>query len=150
MMSYGSPASRAWHIGEPEAEREMIPLCADEGVGVLPWSPLARGLLAGNGERGGTKRTIRAESDPVAEMYDDVDFDVVDAVREVAGGHGQPAAQIALARLLSKPDVTAPIVGATKLGHLEDAVAATAVRLTEDQVARLETAYRPHPVLGHG
>ena len=132
-----------------EEEREMLPLCIDEGVGVLPWSPLARGLLAGNRERGGVKGTLRAESDPVAEMYDDADFDVVDVVREVAAERGLPAAQIALAWLLSRPAVTAPIVGATKLSHLEDALAAIEVALREEEVARLETPYRPHPVLGH-
>ena len=92
---------------------------------------------------------MRADSDPVAEMYDDSDFDVVDVVREVAGERGLPPAQIALAWLLAKPAVTAPIVGATKLAHLEAAVAATAVALTDEETARLEAPYRPHPVLGH-
>jgi 1-deoxyxylulose-5-phosphate synthase len=132
-----------------EEEREMIPLCVDEGVGVVPYSPLARGLLAGTRERGGGRSTVRAGSDPVAEMYDDSDFDVVDVVREVAGERGLVPAQIALAWLLAKPAVAAPIVGATKLGHLEDAIAATGVALSEAETARLEAAYRPHPVLGH-
>ena len=132
-----------------EEEREMIPLCLDQGVGVIPWSPLARGLLAGGRERGGERTTVRAGSDRVAEMYEDSDFDVVDVVREVAGERGLPPAQIALAWLLGKPAVTAPIVGATKLRHLEDAIAATDVTLSEEEVARLEAPYRPHPILGH-
>ncbi len=132
-----------------EEEREMIPLCLDQGVGVIPWSPLARGLLAGGRERGGERTTVRAGSDRVAEMYEDSDFDVVDVVREVAEKRGLPPAQIALAWLLGKPAVAAPIVGATKLGHLEDAIAATDVTLSEEEVARLEAPYRPHPILGH-
>jgi aryl-alcohol dehydrogenase-like predicted oxidoreductase len=132
-----------------EEEREMIPLCVELAVGVVPYSPLARGLLAGNRERRGKRMTVRAGSDPVAEMYDDSDFDVVDVVREVAVERGLPPAQIALAWLLAKPAVAAPIVGATKLAHLEDAVAATRVALTDEETARLEAPYRPHPVLGH-
>jgi aryl-alcohol dehydrogenase-like predicted oxidoreductase len=133
-----------------EEEREMIPLCLDQGVGVIPWSPLARGLLAGNRARDGERRTVRAESDEYAErLYDDDDFDVVDAVRTVAEERGLPPAQIALAWLLSKPAVTAPIVGATKLAHLEDAVAAVDVTLSEDEIATLEAPYRPHPIRGH-
>lgn len=128
----------------------MIPLCLDQGVGCIPWSPLARGLLAGNRERGGEQRTVRAGSDPLAEeLYGEDDFDVVDAVRAVAAERGLPPAQVALAWLLGKPVVTAPIVGATKLRHLEDAVAAVAVTLSEAEVARLEAHYRPHPTLGH-
>jgi 1-deoxyxylulose-5-phosphate synthase len=133
-----------------EEEREMIPLCGDQGVGVIPWSPLARGLLAGSRERGGGRHTVRAGSDPVAEgLYDDADFDVVDVVRAVADEHGLPPAQVALAWLLAKPAVTAPIVGATKLPHLEDAIAAVDVVLGDDDVERLEAPYRPHPVRGH-
>jgi aryl-alcohol dehydrogenase-like predicted oxidoreductase len=133
-----------------EEEREMIPLCLDQGVGCIPWSPLARGLLAGNRERGGEQRTVRAGSDPLAEeLYGEDDFDVVDAVRAVAAERGLPPAQVALAWLLGKPVVTAPIVGATKLRHLEDAVAAVEVTLSEAEVARLEAHYRPHPTLGH-
>jgi aryl-alcohol dehydrogenase-like predicted oxidoreductase len=129
-----------------EEEREMIPLCLDEGVGVLPYSPLARGLLARSDDRD----TVRAEADPVADdMYDESDFDVVDAVHEVAGERGLPPAQIALAWLLGKPAVSAPIVGATKHAHVDDAVAAVEVMLSDDEVARLEAPYRPHRVLGH-
>jgi 1-deoxyxylulose-5-phosphate synthase len=129
-----------------EEEREMIPFCLDQGVGVLPWSPLARGLLAG----GGNRRTTRAESDRYAgELYDEADLDVVEAVQAVAKERGLPPARIALAWLLAKPAVTAPIVGATKLGHLDDAVAAVDVTLSDEEVARLEAPYRPHPVRGH-
>ena len=133
-----------------EEEREMIPLCIDQGIGVIPWSPLARGLLAGNRERGGERRTVRAGNDPFADaLYSDDDFDVVDAVRAVAAERGVPAAQVALAWLLGKPGVTAPIVGATKLAHLEDALAAIELRLTESELARLEAPYRPHAISGH-
>ena len=133
-----------------EEEREMIPLLLDQGVGCIPWSPLARGLLAGNRERGGGQRTVRAGSDPLADsMYVDDDFDVVDVVRAVAADRGLPPAQVALAWLLGKPAVTAPIVGATRPGHLDDAVAAVEVTLEADEVARLEAPYRPHPVAGH-
>ena len=133
-----------------EEEREMIPLCLDQGVGCIPWSPLARGLLAGTRERGGEQRTVRAGTDPVSDaMYVDDDFDVVDAVRAVAAERDLPPARVALAWLLAKPAVTAPIVGATKLRHLEDAIAAVEVTLSDDEVARLEAPYRPHPVLGH-
>jgi 1-deoxyxylulose-5-phosphate synthase len=133
-----------------EEEREMIPLCLDQGVGVIPWSPLARGLLAGTRERGGERRTVRAGTDPLAdEMYEEADFDVVDAVRAVAGERGVPPAQVALAWLLGRPAVSAPIVGATKLGHLDDAVAAVDLTLTAEEVARLDAPYRPHPVIGH-
>ena len=133
-----------------EEEREMIPLCLDQGVGVIPYSPLARGLLTGSRERDGRRQTARGRGDPLADdMYTDADFDVVEAVREVAAGRGLPPAQIALAWLLGKPVVTAPIVGATRLAHLDDAVAAAGLTLTGQEVAILEAAYRPHPVLGH-
>jgi aryl-alcohol dehydrogenase-like predicted oxidoreductase len=133
-----------------EEEREMIPLCLDQGVGIIPWSPLARGLLAGNRERGGRKRTIRAGSDAYADaLYDEADFDVVDAVQAVARDRDLPPARVALAWLLGKRGVTAPIVGATKLEHLEDAVAAVQVKLGDEEIARLEAPYRPHPVRGH-
>jgi aryl-alcohol dehydrogenase-like predicted oxidoreductase len=133
-----------------EEEREMIPLCLDQGVGLIPWSPLARGMLAGTRERGGERTTVRAGSDPYAEeLYGEEDFDVVEAVRAVAGERGLPQARIALAWLLGKPAVTAPIVGATKVSHLDDAIAAVDVTLSEEEVARLEAPYRPHPILGH-
>ncbi|MBT2210376.1 aldo/keto reductase [Actinomadura sp. NEAU-AAG7] len=133
-----------------EEEREMIPLCLDQGVGCLPWSPLARGLLAGNRERGGGRNTVRANTDAYADqLYDEADFDVVDVVRQVAAERDVPPARVALAWLLAKPAVTAPIVGATKLGHIEDAIAAADIRLDDKEIARLEAPYRPHPVYGH-
>jgi len=135
-----------------EEEREMIPLCVDQGVGVIPWSPLARGVLAGNRTRGGERRTTRAGSDQFTDyLYDQpTDFDVVERVGEVAGERGVPPAQVALAWLLHKPGVTAPIVGATKVEHLRDALAAEQLTLSEQEIARLEEPYAPHPVLGHG
>src|SRR5690242_6467727 len=133
-----------------EEEREMLPLCRELGVGVIPWSPLARGLLAGNRRRGGEKLTTRARTDQFGDaLYSDDDFAVVDANAEVAAERGLPPAQVALAWLLQNPVVTAPIVGATKLPHLEDAIAATEVTLDEKETERLEAAYRPHPVRGH-
>jgi 1-deoxyxylulose-5-phosphate synthase len=135
-----------------EEEREMIPQCIDQGVGVIPWSPLARGFLAGTRTREGERRTRRSESDPLQDEWygRPEDFDVVDRVLELAGARGVPPAQIALAWLLHKPGVTAPIVGATKLDHVEDALAAAELTLSADEIARLEEPYRPHRVLGHG
>jgi aryl-alcohol dehydrogenase-like predicted oxidoreductase len=135
-----------------EEEREMIPQCLDQGVGVIPWSPLARGVLAGNRTRTGERLTTRADSDPFVDyLYEQpTDFDVVERVAELAGERGVPPAQVALAWLLHKPGVTAPIVGATKLGHIEDALAAEQLALSEQEIARLEEPYVPHPVLGHG
>jgi aryl-alcohol dehydrogenase-like predicted oxidoreductase len=134
-----------------EEEREMIPQCVDQGVGVIPWSPLARGFLTGTRTRQGERRTTRAETDA---LQDDLygrpeDFDVVDRVVELAGERGVPAAQVALAWLLHKPGVTAPIVGATRPGHMKDALAAADLTLSPGEIARLEEPYRPHPVLGH-
>jgi aryl-alcohol dehydrogenase-like predicted oxidoreductase len=135
-----------------EEEREMIPQCIDQGVGVIPWSPLARGVLAGNRTREGERKTTRSDSDSFADyLYSQpTDFDVVERVAEVAKERGVPSAQVALAWLLHKPGVTAPIVGATKLGHLEDALAAEQLTLSDEELARLEEPYAPHPVLGHG
>jgi aryl-alcohol dehydrogenase-like predicted oxidoreductase len=134
-----------------EEEREMLPLCLDQGVGVIPWSPLARGVLAGNRNRSGEKHTTRSNTDTFTDyLYDQpTDFDVVEAAQQVAEGRGVPTAQVALAWLLAKPAVTAPIVGSTKLGHLQDALAAEALTLSDDEVAALEKPYVPHPVLGH-
>jgi 1-deoxyxylulose-5-phosphate synthase len=134
-----------------EEEREMIPQCIDQGVGIIPWSPLARGFLAGTRTREGKRRTRRSETDP---LQDDLygrpeDFDVVDRLTEIAAERGVPPVQVALAWLLHKPGVTAPIVGATKLGHLEDALAASDLALSQDETAALEEPYVPHPVLGH-
>jgi aryl-alcohol dehydrogenase-like predicted oxidoreductase len=133
-----------------EEEREMIPLCVDQGIGVIPWSPLARGLLTGNRTRDGQRHTVRAGSDPFGDsLYADNDFDVVDQLNDVARGRGLPPAQVALAWLLHKPGVTAPIVGASKPTHLDDAIAAADVTLTEDEVKLLEQPYQAHAISGH-
>jgi aryl-alcohol dehydrogenase-like predicted oxidoreductase len=134
-----------------EEEREMIPQCIDQGVAVIPWSPLARGLLAGNRTREGERKTARANTDKFGDtLYNpDVDFAVVDRATEVAQQHGVPSAQIALAWLLHKPGVTAPIVGATKLPHIEDALAAEELELSDEEIARLEEPYVPHAIAGH-
>jgi len=134
-----------------EEEREMIPQCMDEGVAVLPWSPLARGLLAGTRTRDGEKLTTRAQTDSFGDsLYTpEVDFAVVDRVVEVARERGVAPAQVALAWLLGKPGVTAPIVGATKLEHLEDAIAAEQLSLSAEEATRLEEPYVPHAVSGH-
>ena len=134
-----------------EEEREMIPQCIDQGVGVIPWSPLARGFLAGNRTRDGQRHTTRSGSDPFGDsLYKvEADFDIVDRCGAVAGERGVPSAQVALSWLLHRPGVTAPIVGATKLGHLEDALAAENLTLSEAEMQRLEEPYVPHPVLGH-
>jgi 1-deoxyxylulose-5-phosphate synthase len=134
-----------------EEEREMIPQCLDQGVAVLPWSPLARGLLAGSRTRAGERLTTRAKTDTWGDsLYQpEVDFTVVDRAAEVAAARGVSTAQIALAWLLHKPGVTAPIVGATKLEHLEDALAAERLSLSADEIARLEEPYVPHDIAGH-
>jgi aryl-alcohol dehydrogenase-like predicted oxidoreductase len=131
-----------------EEEREMHPLCLDQGVGVIPWSPLARGRLARVPEE---RTTTRSSSDPIADrMYTEADDAVVRAVAEVAKARGLSMAQVALAWMLHKEAVTAPIVGATKPGHVEDAVAAVDIALSDDEIAALEAPYVPHPILGHG
>ena len=134
-----------------EEEREMIPQCVDQGVGVLPWSPLARGLLAGSRTREGERLTTRARTDPFGDsLYTpEVDFTVVDRVSDVAAARRVPPAQVALAWLLHRPGVTAPIVGATKIEHVEDALAAEQLVLADDELARLEELYVPHAVSGH-
>jgi aryl-alcohol dehydrogenase-like predicted oxidoreductase len=133
-----------------EEEREMIPQCLDQGVGILPWSPLARGLLAGSRTSSGDRLTTRANTDPFLDsLYrPDLDFPVVDRVAEVAGERSVSPAQVALAWLLHKPGVTAPIVGSTKLEHVEDALAAEQLALSEDEITRLEEPYVPHAVSG--
>jgi aryl-alcohol dehydrogenase-like predicted oxidoreductase len=134
-----------------EEEREMIPQCIDQGAAVLPWSPLARGLLAGNRTREGERLTTRANTDAFADsLYKpETDFPVIDRVTEVARRRGVPSAQVALAWLLQKPGVTAPIVGATKLEHMEDALAAEKLSLSESEIAELEELYVPHAIAGH-
>lgn len=133
-----------------EEEREMLPLCLEEGVGVIPWSPLARGLLTGSRARGDQAQTVRAKTDDYGRgLYgSDIDFDVADRVQEVARDKGVSAAQVALAWLLARPGVTAPIIGATKLHHLDDAVAALDVTLSEEERLRLEEPYRPQAIAG--
>jgi aryl-alcohol dehydrogenase (NADP+) len=137
-----------------EEEREMLPFCRAEGVGVLPWSPLARGFLTQRHRpvAEGAGDSVRARTDDFAHKmyYEPEDFAVADRVFELAEKRGVPAAQIALAWLLAQPGVTAPIVGATQLPHLEDAVQALTVELSAEERAALEAPYRPHPVLGHG
>ncbi|MGA8117745.1 MAG: aldo/keto reductase [Actinocatenispora sp.] len=137
-----------YNLAYREEEREMIPLCLDQGVGVLPYSPLARGLLAGNRDRDGARHTTRAVAES-KEREIDTDFDIVDALRSVAAERGLPPARIALAWLLSKPGVTAPIVGATKERHLDDALAAVDVVLSDEEVARLEAPYLPRVPFGY-
>jgi aryl-alcohol dehydrogenase-like predicted oxidoreductase len=135
-----------------EEEREMLPLCEAEGIGVMPWSPLARGLLAGTRKALDDRQaTARAGSDAYsAALYDNPnDWEVVEAVKRVAAARGTPAAQVSLAWLLSRPAVAAPIVGATKLQHLEDALGAVDVTLSADEVKALEAPYTPHAVRGH-
>jgi aryl-alcohol dehydrogenase-like predicted oxidoreductase len=134
-----------------EEEREMIPLCIDQGVGVIPWSPLARGVLAGNRTREGERRTTRANSDAFGDtLYrEPSDFDVVDRNAQVAQARDVRPAQVALSWLLHRPGMTAPIIGATRLGHLEDALAAEELELTPEEMTQLEELYVPHPVLGH-
>lgn len=129
----------------------MIPLCVDQGIGVIPWSPLARGFLAGNRtpQKGGS--TTRSKSDEFAHhlYYQPDDFAVVDRLSTVAAQVGKSMPQVALAWMLSKPFLTAPIIGASKMPHLEQAVEALTIKLDAEQVKVLENAYRPHPVLGH-
>jgi 1-deoxyxylulose-5-phosphate synthase len=134
-----------------EEEREMIPLCIDQGVGIIPWSPLARGVLAGNRTREGERRTTRANSDAFGDsLYrEPSDFDVVDRNARVAQARDVRPAQVALSWLLHRPGMTAPIIGATRLGHLEDALAAEELELTPEEMTQLEELYVPHPVLGH-
>jgi aryl-alcohol dehydrogenase (NADP+) len=128
-----------------EEEREMLPLCADQGVGVLPWSPLARGRLA----RPWDTTTARSETDAFGKsLYDESDRSIVDAVAKVASDRGVPMAQVAMAWLLSKPVVTSPIIGATRPGHLDDAVAALDLELSAPEIATLEGPYTPRPVAG--
>jgi len=133
-----------------EEEREMLPYCRDAGIGVIPWSPLARGFLAGNRHLQGGD-TTRAKSDDFAKKmyYQPDDFAVADRLAEVAKVHGVPPMQMALAWVLSKPVITSPIVGASKANHLNDAVAALSLKLSEEEAKRLEEPYKPHAVSDH-
>lgn len=134
-----------------EEEREMLPLCRAEGIGAIPWSPLARGFLSGNRRRQDPGETTRAKTDDFAHKlyYEDTDFQIVDRVVELAKGRGVAPAQIALAWLLHQPGITAPIIGASKMEHLEQAVAALDITLDDRDRTFLEEPYQPHPVLGH-
>lgn len=134
-----------------EEEREMIPLCIDQGIGLIPWSPMARGFFAGNRKREGGGETARANSDPFANglYFRDEDFTVADCVANVAKERGVTGSQIALAWILSKSYVTAPIIGATQMEHLDQAIAALEIQLSDDEIKQLEEPYKPHPVLGH-
>lgn len=134
-----------------EEERETIPLCREQGVAITPWSPLARGFVAGNRRQEDFGETLRAKTDEYGQRlyYQKSDFDVVERLSAIAKKRGLPNAQIALAWLLAKPGVTAPIFGATKLAHLEDAAAALDVTLSNEEMKSLEEPYQPHPVLGH-
>jgi aryl-alcohol dehydrogenase (NADP+) len=134
-----------------EEEREMIPLCRDQGIGVIPWSPMARGFLAGNRSRSENGETVRAKTDDFAHhlYYRETDFVIADRVASLANARGVSPAQIALAWLLHKPGITAPIIGASKMFQLEEAVAAIEIHLSEEEIRSLEEPYQPHPVLGH-
>jgi 1-deoxyxylulose-5-phosphate synthase len=133
-----------------EDERELLPLCQDQGIGVIPFSPLARGVLARKLAKG-QGETIRYQSDSLAKSRyaQDDNLLTVERVSELAERRGLPIAQVALAWMLSKPLVTAPIIGATKPHHLEDAIAALSVQLTPEEIQHLEEPYRPHPIIGH-
>lgn len=134
-----------------EEEREMIPLCIDQGIGLIPWSPLARGFFAGNRRRGGGGDTVRANSDPFGTSlyFREADFAVAERVTEVARERNVSGSQIALAWILSKQYITSPIIGATKLDHLEQSIAALEIRLSEEEIKQLEEPYKTHPILGH-
>ncbi len=133
-----------------EEEREMIPLCIDQGVGVIPWSPLARGFLAGNRQPGSSSETLRAKTDEIARgmYFRDSDFAVADVAAAIARERSVTPAQIACAWILQAPGVTAPIIGATKLNHVKELIAAAEIKLNKEEVAALEQPYQPHPVLG--
>ena len=134
-----------------EEEREMIPLCKDQGIGMIPWSPMARGFFAGNRKRGGGGETVRAQTDPFANdlYFREEDFVVAERAADVAKNHNVTASQIALAWVLSKPYIAAPIVGSSKIEHLDQAIAALDIKLSEEEIKHLEEAYQPHPILGH-
>ena len=140
-----------YNLAYREEEREMIPLCINEGIGLIPWSPMARGFFAGDRRRGGGGETVRANSDPFSNSlyFREEDFAVADRVAEVAKERGVTGSQIALAWILSKPYVNSPIIGATKMDHLDQAIAALDIKLSDEEIKRLEEPYKPHPILGH-
>jgi 1-deoxyxylulose-5-phosphate synthase len=132
-----------------EEEREMIPLCIDQGIGLIPWSPMARGFFARNSKSG--QETIRAKTDGFfKELYGrEDDFRVADCAADVAKERGMTSSQIALAWVLNKPHITSPIIGSSKIEHLDQTIAALDIKLSEEEIKQLEEAYQPHPVLGH-
>ena len=134
-----------------EEEREMIPFCIDQGIGLIPWSPLARGFFAGNRSREGGGETTRAQSDEYAKhLYPyEENFTIAERVQEIARRRGVSGTQVALAWLTNKVHITAPIIGATKLEHLDQAAAALDIQLDQDEIKELEEPYRPHPIRGH-
>jgi len=134
-----------------EEEREMIPLCIDQGIGLIPWSPMARGFFAGNRHKQGGGETVRAQTDDFAGMlyYRPEDFTVAERTWEVAKAHNATGSQVALAWVLNKPHITAPIIGASKLEHLDQSIAALEIKLAPEEIKHLEELYQPHPVLGH-
>lgn len=134
-----------------EEEREMLPLCRAEGVGIIPWSPLARGFLAGNRTRTEDTATMRAQTDDFAQAmyYRENDFAVVDQLKQVAAARGVSPAQVALAWVLAQPGVTAPIIGASRIEQLNELGTALSIKLSEDECRTLQALYQPHPVLGH-
>ncbi len=134
-----------------EEEREMIPLCLQQGVGLIPWSPMARGFFGGNRSRDGSGETARARADDFARMlyFQEGDFKVAERAWEVAREHHASASQIALAWLLNKPHISAPIIGASKMEHLDQAISALDIKLSQEEITRLEEFYQPHPIRGH-
>ena len=132
-----------------EEEREMIPLCKDQGIGLIPWSPMARGYFSGNRKSG--SETVRSKTDPFAvELYSNENNPIVaENVAKVAKEHNVTGSQIALAWVLNKPYITSPIIGSSKIEHLDQAIAALEIKLSEEEIKQLEEAYQPHPVLGH-
>ena len=134
-----------------EEEREMIPLCIDQGVGLIPWSPMARGFFAKNRTRGGGGETTRAKSDPFSNQlyFREEDFKVAEIANEVAEARGVTGSQVALSWMLNKPHIASPIIGATKMDHLDQAIAALDIKLSDEEIRRLEEPYKPHPILGH-
>lgn len=134
-----------------EEEREMIPFCVDQGIGLIPWSPMARGFFAGNRQRDGGGKTVRSQSDPFAlQLYfREEDFTVAEHVHAIAKARGVTGSQVALAWMLAKPHINSPIIGSSKLEHLDQAVAALDIQLSAEEIKNLEDPYKPHPVLGH-
>jgi 1-deoxyxylulose-5-phosphate synthase len=146
------PMQNHYNLIYREEEREMNPLCVNQEIGLIPWSPLARGLLAGNRDPQEGAQTLRSETDEYGASlyrYDNTDYEIVARVKKLAGEHGATPAQIALAWLLHKPGVVTPIIGASKMNHLEDAAGAVEIELSTEEITFLEEPYQPYPILGH-